>query len=204
MQVRHSPIVYPFFREFGHLLLRCCFHTAHFAGPAVDPRRPLLLISNHISWWDGCWNFYLTESVLHRRFYFMAGTSQIHHHPFMKAIGGIPLQTHSRNNLKSIACARRLLQNPRNAVLLYPQGKIASVYKSRFRFDPGTDHLLHLLPSETQLLLVAYFTENGKRLRPGVWGYYTLRNNNGQYPVNELYQTFYDYYLNIHIQNLSE
>lgn len=204
MYIQHHPIVYPFFRQFGHLLLHCCFHSVTFSGPAADSRRPLLVISNHISWWDGCWNFYLSEFILHRRFYFMAGTPQLRRHPFMKAIGGIPLQTHSRNNLKSIAYASRLLQNSRNAVLLYPQGKIASAYKSRFRFSPGTDHLLHLLPSDTQLLLIAYFTENGTRIRPGVWGYYTLRDNNGQRPVSELYQTFYDYYLNIHIQNISE
>lgn len=122
----------------------------------------------------------------------------------MKAIGGIPLQSHSRSNLKSIASATRLLQDPRNAVLLYPQGKIASTYKSRFRFSPGTDHLLQLLPSDTQLLLIAYFTETGTRLRPGVWGYYTFRDNSHQRPLCEIYQTFYDYYLDIHIRNLSE
>lgn len=204
MQVQHHPIAYPFFRELGKTLLHCCFHTASFSGPAVDTEHSILLISNHISWWDGCWNFYLTESILHRRFYFMAGSPQLQRHPFMKVIGGIPLQTYSRKNLKSIASITRLLQNPRNAVLLYPQGKIASTYKSRFCFSPGTDHLLHLLPSDTQLLLVAYFTETGTRMRPGVWGYYTLRDNNGRQPINELYQTFYDYYLNIHIQNLSE
>lgn len=204
MQARHHFLLYPFFRQFGNLLLHGCFRTVAFAGPTADFSRPLLLISNHVSWWDGCWNFYLTEFILHRRFYFMAGASQLHRYPFMREIGGIPLQSNSRNNIKSIACVNRLLQDPRNAVLLYPQGKMASVYRSRFQFAPGTDHLLQLLPADIQLLFVAYFTENGNRLRPGVWAYYALRDNDGQGLVRERYQLFYDYYLNIHIQNLSE
>lgn len=204
MQARHHIFVYPFFKHLGSLLLHSYFREAVFTGPPIDPDRPLLLISNHISWWDGCWNFYFTEAVLHRRFYFMAGSEQLEQHPFMKQIGGFPLKSHSRQNLKTIACAVRLLQNKNNAVLLYPEGKITSIYRSPFRFAAGTDHLLRLLPPDTQLLLMAYFCETGHRLRPGVWGYYTIRNNNPSLPLNEIYQNFYKYYLNIHIQNLSE
>ena len=56
---------------FISLSLKNHFNRMVYKGEFEDNGKPVLLISNHFSWWDGFFQSYLNKRVFHRRLYFM-------------------------------------------------------------------------------------------------------------------------------------
>lgn len=204
IQAAHHPIIYPFFCRYAKQILKSHFRVMEFIGDRTEDNRPVLLLSNHTGWWDGCWNLYFTHYILKRKYYFMAGEQQLARHPFMKRIGGFGIRPGSREILQSLRYAASLLATPAHAVLIYPQGKIASVYQHDIRFRKGADYVLRHLDSPVQVILIAYFTETGKEKKPGVWGYFKTWEQRPAPTIQEAYQAFYEESRMTHIKNTSE
>lgn len=204
IQATHHPIIYPLFCRYIKQILKWHFRVVKFIGNCPEDNRPVLLLSNHIGWWDGCWNLYFTRYTLKRKYYFMAGEQQLVRYPFMKRIGGFGIRPGSREILESLRYAVSLLASPAHAVLIYPQGKIASVYQHGIRFRKGVDYILQHLDNPVQVILIAYFTESGKEKKPGVWGYVTTLEQCPEPTIQKAYQVFYEKSRMTHIKNTSE
>lgn len=204
IETTHHPVFYFLFCCTINRMLKRHFRTIEFIGEWTDTHRPVLLISNHISWWDGCWNLYFTNAILKRKYYFMAGEQQLIRHPFMKRVGGFGIRSGSRDILESLSYTLSLLRNPAHAVLIYPQGKITSVYQQEIRFKKGVDYLLKHLDHPVQVILIAYFSETGKEKKNGVWGYFKTWERQPKTTPQKVYQSFYEESLAAHIKKLSE
>ena len=65
-----------------------------------DRNLPVLLISNHISWWDGFWAMYINLKVLKRKFHFMMLEEQLRKYWFFNYTGGFSVNKKSKVFLK--------------------------------------------------------------------------------------------------------
>lgn len=204
IKATHNPVLYPLFCCYINRMLKRHFHPIDFIGEWTEDHRPVLLISNHISWWDGCWNLYFTHNILKRKYYFMAGEQQLAQHPFMKRVGGFGIRPGSKDILKSLKYIVSLLQTPAHAVLVYPQGKIASVYQTDIQFKKGVDYVVNHLEHPVQVVLIAYFSETGKEKKAGVWGYFKTWERQPETSIQNAYRFFYEESLAAHIKKLSE
>lgn len=128
-EVRHSPLTWRAF-DAGFALFRRVFIRGTRVGgrwPAAPDGIPLLLVANHVSWWDG---FLLREVQRRIRgrapFHTVVIEHQIAAHPMLGRLGGIPVDpTTPSSVLRMLRTIRRLRSDDPGTVFSYfPQGRI--------------------------------------------------------------------------------
>jgi len=168
----HHPIIYPFFKLYAVLKIRRNFHGVIINGDYIEKNIPILLISNHISWWDGFWAEYLNIKLFHRKFYFMMLEEQLIKHMFFNKTGGYSVRKGSKSIIETLDYTAELLADKRNLVLMFPQGRFESIYNQNFRFEKGIEHVLKKVKGSIQILLLVNLIEYFANPRPGLLIYF--------------------------------
>lgn len=123
---------------------------------AVPDDKPLLLIGNHFSWWDGFIACYLNYSLWKRKFHVMMLEEQLKTRMFLNKAGAYSVRRGSRSVIDSINYSSRLLKERSNMVVIYPQGEISSLYNFPVKFERGTERIIRGAgPGITVLFYVA-------------------------------------------------
>jgi 1-acyl-sn-glycerol-3-phosphate acyltransferase len=192
-RARHNFLVYNFFKLYTLRKIRSNFQRVIIKGELTDRRLPLIIISNHISWWDGFWVMYLNLKKFHRRFYFMMLEQQLERYSFFKKTGGFPVKPGSRSIIDTINHARELLTDKNNLVLIFPQGGIQSHYRRDFIFERGIERIVKDKPGEIQIIFNANFIDYHSEAKPTLYIFiheYTLPDLSSDKMQNE-YNRFY-------------
>lgn len=178
-------------------MIRRKFNRVHIVGQwdeEAERPYPILILSNHVGWWDGFWMMFWNEKVLKRKFHFMMLEQQLQKFWYFNYAGGYSILKHSKSMLESIRYSAELLNNPAHAVLIFPQGELSSIYDSRIVFQKGVSKLLNLIENEVHIVFVANFVDYFAHPKPSL--YIHFQTYNGSYAdgvcVAEAYQTFYE------------
>jgi 1-acyl-sn-glycerol-3-phosphate acyltransferase len=162
IQAKHNFLIHSFFRKYAVWIIRRHFRDVTIRGEFHDLKLPVLLIANHISWWDGFWAMYLNVKVLKRKFHFMMLGDQLRRFWFFRYTGGFSVEKNSRSVTESLQYAADLLKSGENMLLLFPQGKIETMHKQFFRFEKGIDRILKGKEEQVEIVfmvnLVDYFS----------------------------------------------
>jgi 1-acyl-sn-glycerol-3-phosphate acyltransferase len=108
----------------------------------VPTDRPLLIVANHTSWWDG---FLLRDvhTALRPRapLYAVMTATELRRHPFLRLLGGVPLQPGSPASLLRLVRALRDAARTRPActVIFFPQGRIWPAWRRPLGFQRGVE-----------------------------------------------------------------
>ncbi len=165
IKAKHQFFLYHFFRLYGLWMIKKHFKKVTLTGEFKDQGKPILIISNHISWWDGFWVVYFRQKVVKRKFHFMMLEEQLRKNIFLKYAGGYSIQKKNRTIIETIRYTQDLLQNPENMVLLFPQGKIESQHHHEIKFEKGILKILEKTP-DIQILLMAHFVDYFSNIKP--------------------------------------
>lgn len=172
LKARHNFIVYPFFQKYSCRIILKHFERVVVNGNFNDRALPVLLISNHISWWDGFWAMYLNVNVLKRKFHFMMREDQLRKYRIFNFSGGYSVSKNSRSMIESLQYTASLLEDPANMVLIFPQGEIQSVYKQPIEFQKGIEKILSKFhANEVQVLFVANLVDYFSNRKPTLYMY---------------------------------
>lgn len=193
MKAKHHPIVYNFFKIYVPWIIRRNFHKVHVTGHFQEKNKPVLLIANHISWWDGFWTVHLILKVFHRKFHFMMLEDQLRKERILNLAGGFSIKKGSRSMLESLKYAVELLSDNRNLVLLFPQGKFASIYDQSFVFEPGIERIIKEVNGRVQIFFQANLIDYFSHKKPSLYIY--LEECDPLEPdissIQQRYNTFY-------------
>jgi 1-acyl-sn-glycerol-3-phosphate acyltransferase len=115
-------------------------------GVAKD--RPLVIVANHTSWWDG---FLLRDVHLALRgsapMHTVMMASELRRQPFLHLLGAMPLQAGSSSSL--LRCLRTLRtatrKQPDTSLLFFPQGRIWPSWRRPLGFQRGVELFLRSL-----------------------------------------------------------
>ena len=127
--VRHSAATWRLF-DLGFALFRSRrLLPTRFGGAWPEPvqDRPIVLVANHISWWDG---FLLREVQRTLRpaapFHTVVVAEQLGRHPMLRRLGGVPVTPSAPSSvLGMLRTLGRLRGRDANTVFAYfPQGRI--------------------------------------------------------------------------------
>lgn len=158
----HHFFLYPYFRFYSVWKTKRNFREVNLIGNFDDNKLPILLISNHFSWWDGFWAVYLNEKLFHRAFHFMMLEEQLRKNMFLNKSGAYSVKKGSRSITETIDYTAELLSDKQNLVLLFPQGEIRSLHTPRVIFEKGIEHIIGKCLNEIHILflvnLVDYFS----------------------------------------------
>lgn len=151
----------PWMRTRLHLRLAGLPHPDSVAGP-------LILVANHVSWWDG---FVLRE--VHRALrpraplHTVMLEPELRRQPILRALGAVGIEP---DRPATIARCVRVLQarirrRPDSVVLFFPQGRIWPAHRRPLGFRRGIELFAERLPGAV-LLPVALHLEPLQRVAP--------------------------------------
>lgn len=86
---------------------------------------------------------------------------------FFKYTGGFSVAKKSRTILETIDYTAELLLNPKNVVLMFPQGDIRSMHLHKIRFEKGIRKILEK-SKPVHILMVANFIDYFSKVKPGL------------------------------------
>lgn len=148
------------------MMMKKKFASAAIIGEYTANESSVLLLANHISWWDGFWMMYLNLIKLNKKFHFMMLEDQLRKHWFFKYTGGFSIKPGSRSVIESLAYTRELLAQPGNLVLIFPTGSIQSMHQPNHPYQPGINQVLTSKHRDFDVLLVACLVDYFSSPRP--------------------------------------
>ncbi|MBN1108313.1 MAG: lysophospholipid acyltransferase family protein [Bacteroidales bacterium] len=148
------------------------FREVKLNGNFDDRGLPMLVISNHFSWWDGFWAVYLNEKKFHRRFHFMMLEDQLRKNIFLNKTGGFSVKKGSRSIVETIAYTAELLSDKGNLVLMFPQGEIMSMHTPQVKFEKGVEHIIDRCKSEIHILFLVNIIDYFSWAKPSLFMYF--------------------------------
>lgn len=134
----------------------------------IAPDRPLVIVANHVSWWDG---FLLRDLHLRLRprapMYTVMNSDELRQRPFFRILGCVPLQRGSPSSMLALvrALRRAARERPDASVVYFPQGRIWPSGRRPLGFHRGIELVAGALAPCT-LLPVALHVEPLNRAAP--------------------------------------
>jgi 1-acyl-sn-glycerol-3-phosphate acyltransferase len=142
IRARHIPFFVRFFSLYSRNGLNRLFHSVDIDCHAETSGRPVLLIGNHFSWWDGFIAYRLNDLRLHKKFHIMMLEEQLSSRLFLNKAGAFSIKRGARSVVESLHYASSLLHEKENMVVVYPQGTIASIHHKPVRFEKGVERII--------------------------------------------------------------
>ncbi len=140
---KHNRLVKLFFDFYTKWILKSDFDDFKIHGEVPDlDSKPLLVISNHYSWWDGFFIYQLNNLVFKKLFHVMMLEEELQKRLFLRGLGVFGVKKGSKDAVRSLQFSKELLTQRENMVLIFPQGKIESHHKHQFRFEKGIQKLV--------------------------------------------------------------
>lgn len=141
-------------------MLKRHFHEVSLRGELeqAPADRPLLIIMNHSSWWDGLLVYHMIRSESQRQHYMMMDERQMKRYAFFRRIGAFSV---NKENLWETAASLRYaadLMRSGGAVWLFPQGDIFHLESRPLQFQTGAGYLLERCRDAAVLPVSLYYT----------------------------------------------
>lgn len=171
MKAKHHFIIYPLFRILTRVLIKSNFKNVYVIGDYTDNGRSVLVLANHISWWDGFWIIYLNLKRLHRKFHFMILEQQLRKHWYFQYTGGYSVCKNSRSIIESLDYSNEILMDDRNMLFMFPQGEIHSSYDEVFKFGAGARRIVSRCEDEVNVVFVANMYDYFSDSKPNLYTY---------------------------------
>jgi 1-acyl-sn-glycerol-3-phosphate acyltransferase len=195
IKAKHHWFIYPFFIFYSFWKIKRHFKDVHINTllPTDTIDKPILLIGNHISWWDGFIVQYINQKLWKKKFHFMMLEEQLVKHRFLNLTGGFSIAKKSKEIIASLRYANELLQDKTNLVLMFPQGKITSMHQQTMVFEKGIERILQHTSETIELVfmvnLIDYFSYATPSLSIYITNYQGDKSNHKD--IEKAFQDFY-------------
>jgi 1-acyl-sn-glycerol-3-phosphate acyltransferase len=170
------------------------FHAINFNTIDIDKNRSILLIGNHFSGWDTVVLFWINQKLFKKKFHVMLLESTSIREPFLKYAGAFSINKTSRDMIHSLDFAAKLLDDPENLVLIFPQGKLYSNMVSDVVFEKGIIHIIKRATGNFQLIFAATFIECFENLKATANTHLKTDINTNFNNIDQLQQAYQQHY----------
>ncbi|MFK8115549.1 MAG: lysophospholipid acyltransferase family protein [Rubripirellula sp.] len=156
-----SPFLYRGFRDYSRRLLRKRFRALRVAQesfPHVADGEPLLIYTNHPSWWDPLVAVTLNESLFNtRQFRAPIDAEALKKYAILGRLGFFPIERESSQGTRGFLTAMQTLLSQPTAIYITPQGKFVDV-RDQQPFEPGLAHVVSRMKIGTVLPMAIEYT----------------------------------------------
>jgi 1-acyl-sn-glycerol-3-phosphate acyltransferase len=139
------------------------------AARAHAASAPLLVLSNHTSWWDPLVALHVSTHILGTAGHAMMDAKNLRRLPFFALVGafGVDLDNPA-DGAAVIRYAARLLETPNNLVWVFPQGTERPITERPLGFRAGSGEVARVA-KKAKVLPVGIRYEFGATERPTMW-----------------------------------
>lgn len=136
---------------------------------AAAARGPLLIVSNHTSWWDPLVVLHLSEHVLRTDGYALMDAKNLRRLPFFALVGGFGIELdRPSDGAAGMKYAARLLDQPGRLVWVFPQGRERPVSARPLDFRAGSAEIARIA-RRAEAMPAALRYEFGAEERPHLY-----------------------------------
>ena len=163
---KHHWFVNPFLQFYVTWKINRNFHSFKIEGEVPKSDSGVLLICNHISWWDGIWTLLLNKKRFKKKYHFLMLEEMLLKNKILNLAGGYSIKKGSKSMVESLNYTAELLANKSNIVLFFPQGEIKSMHQTSFTFEKGIEKILQKIKTDIQVVFVANFIDYFSNVKP--------------------------------------
>lgn len=192
IKAKHHWFFKCFFNWYALHIISEKFSSVKCFGEWTSNGKASMVIGNHISWWDGFWAMYLNNRFLKKQFYVMMLEEELARRKIFSKAGAYSINPGRRSVIQSLDYTGELLTDEKNCVVLFPQGKFASIYNSEIKFKQGIQRIFQKTES-FQLLFYAAFIDYFANKKP-ILNLYLSELDYKKYKFNELEQCYQRFY----------
>jgi 1-acyl-sn-glycerol-3-phosphate acyltransferase len=142
------------------------FHEILFNDIEVDKNKSMLLIANHYSFWDGLILYCVNHRLFKKKFHVMILAETSKKERFLRYSGAFSVEKGTKDIILSLDYAARLLDDPGNLVLIFPQGKLYPNFANDVHFEKGVVRIIQQAQGKFQLIFAAAFIQYFKHFKP--------------------------------------
>jgi 1-acyl-sn-glycerol-3-phosphate acyltransferase len=157
------------FTWYSRRFVRRHFHSLRVSRVGLPPaigQTPLVIYSNHASWWDALVGLVLKSELFPERSAFAPiDASQLERYKFFLKLGFFGVeQKMPRGAVQFLRTAENILQTPNSLLVVTPQGRFADVRERPVRFEAGLGHLAARIESAVFLPMATEYVFWEERL----------------------------------------
>jgi hypothetical protein len=187
IKANHSKLHYLLLNAYINFITKTDFRKVQITGQIQPDNRSILLITNHFSWWDGFFAWYVNERVFKKRYHVMMLEDELAKRMFFTRVGAFSVNLNSRSIIDSLNYCASILANPNNLLLMFPQGKLESMHKWEIKFQKGVERIVNMAPN-TRIVFAACLTDYYSNRRPSLT--IALREFKGRPNVKDMEMAF--------------
>ncbi len=118
---------------------------------------------------------------------------------YFQLSGGFSIKKKSREMIESLTYASKILEDPKNMLLIFPEGELWSLYNSSHVFEKGFERIVKEHQDNFQLVFVANFIDYLSHKKPDLYMYVSeYQGKNFLCPdIEKAYNNFYSESLDI-------
>ncbi|MFW5706793.1 MAG: lysophospholipid acyltransferase family protein [Bacteroidota bacterium] len=193
IEAKHSRWFNSLFDLYLYYAFKRHFSKIEIVGEVEDRGLPILIIANHISWWDGFWLKHLNKKLFRRQLFVMMLEEQLRKNMFLRKLGAFSIRKGSRDMGNSLAYAANILKDPSHVLFLFPQGEIQSQYEFPLKFQNGWGRILARQQSPIQIVMVAHLLDYLSANKPKLTQYIYSPEQTSGFSCPDLEKTYNDF-----------
>jgi 1-acyl-sn-glycerol-3-phosphate acyltransferase len=177
MIIEAKPIPFPLYRLLMRPVLwifRRRFNKMIINDIDIKPGHSYLLMTNHFGFFDGFFAYYLCFNYINKKqklkgLYSMSVKKQMEKKWWLKYAGSFSVEPGKRSVNESLSYAAKLLSEPGNLLIFYPQGELESMYVRHIDFKEGLYEIISRTKGDCQLIWSSVLTEYFEGFKPSVY-----------------------------------
>ena len=143
---RISPLLLRWFTWYCRGYIRRHFHSLRVSRAGLPPATdglPLVIYTNHASWWDPLVGLVIKETFFaDRTLYTPIDAAMLARYQMFAKLGFFGVEQHDRRGaVQFLRTSESILQSPQHLLAITPQSRFADVRERPVRFQPGLGHL---------------------------------------------------------------
>ena len=158
-QPRKNTFIYKFFSWYIQFIINKDFAAFNFDKVELKKDSSVLILANHFSWWDGFFIFYIKKKIFKKQFHVLVNGENYNKVGFLKYLGAFAAENSGKDVLETLNYAGKLLDNPDNLVLVFPQGKLYSNHLKSISFEKGVMQMINASQKKINIIFAATFID---------------------------------------------
>lgn len=138
--------------------------------PQIDDSKSLVVLSNHFSWWDGFFVYWLLNIKLNRKVFIMMLEEQLKRFWFFRKVGCYSINLKDKQStITSLRYTIEILNSPKNVVVIFPQGEIQPYEKRPVELKEGISFLSKVSEKNFLILPLAFKIHHSNEKNPFIY-----------------------------------
>jgi len=158
---RKNGLIFQLYSWYISYIIKKDFSAFTYNQLPIKDDEAILLLANHFSWWDGFMLFQLNKKVFKKQFHVLVTSEDYVKVGYLKYFGAFASEGKGKDVVQTLAYAGSLLNDPKNLLLIFPQGKIKSAHVNHIAFEKGVIQVVNASKKKFQTVfsvtLIDYF-----------------------------------------------